>query len=206
MSLFPRRFEQPLYDLFGDLAQLLVASTEALSRTLADPVRERTRMAARLHEHASQGAELSRRVSSRLTDAIITPYEAEVLHGLAGAMADLLDSLDRVGDLVVLFRLRSVPTPVLEVAQQLERAAEIIVRATWTLSRTPRGGELVLEIRRVERHAGQLLRRSRAELYDGGGSSADLLRRRDVLDELERSLRHLTGIARTVDLLRIKDA
>lgn len=206
MKLFPRRYEKPVFDLFGDLAQLIVTGSDVLSRSLGESPRDRVHTAPRLHDLSIEGGDLARRITNRLAEALVTPFEAEVLHGLAMALCDTLDAMDRAAELMSRFGIRALPAPLLEVCQLIERAADLTVTAVWKLGDVHGLGAFIVEMRRVERHGDQLLRQARAEMYERGGSTVDLLRERDIADELGHILELFTRISRTTDLLRVKDA
>src|SRR5690606_19853483 len=131
---FPQRTERPMYDLFTELSELLVQSSDTHSKLLGQGYRERTRIAPKLHEQATVAEELCRRIAQRLAQSLITPYEAEMLYDLALTMADTIDAMEHTAGLLVASRLGVLPTPLLEAAKAIERAAELTVAASWKLS------------------------------------------------------------------------
>lgn len=206
MRLFPRRFEKPLFDLFGDIAQLLESGAESLARTLGENPREREGTAAELHEQSADAVALSRRIANRLAAALITPFEAEILHTLALCMSDALDAMERSADLTVRFDLGSVPPALLETAELISRAAELTVEATWHLSDTDELREFSSAMRRLDTHAERLLRGVLTDLYASAEPAGEMLRIREVAFELRHVLERFEQVARTADLLRIKDS
>lgn len=206
MRLFPQRYEKPLFDLFGDIAQLLVSGAEVLSRTLGESPRERARIAARLHEQSGEAAALSRRIGNRLAAALITPFEAEVLHGLSLALSDAMQAMDRAADLTVRFSLGSVPDPLLETAELIARAAEITVEAMWHLGEVHELQEFSAAMRRLDNHGERLARGALTDVFASGASAGQMLREREVALALRDVLSQFEQAAREADLLRIKDS
>lgn len=206
MRLFPRRYEKPLFDLFGDIAQLLVSGSECLSRTLGEDPRERARLAAQLHEQSADAMALTRRVANRLAEALITPFEAEVLHSFALRMSDALDAMERAADLTVRFELGSVADPLLEIAELISRAAEITVEAVWHLSDVDELREYPAAMRRLDTHGERLLRGALTEIYSSRAEAGPMLASREVAFQLRGVLERFELVARNADLLRIKDA
>lgn len=206
MRLFPRRYEKQLFDLFADTAHLIADGAEALSRTLGEDPHDRARLAARLHEHATEATALDRRITNRLAEALITPFEAEVLHAMSLAMTDVLAAMERTADLVARFRLGSIPVALLESAELISRAADITVEAAWHLGEIDRLREYVAAMRRLGTHAERLARGALAELFDSSLSAGEMMRLREVCIELRAVMRHFETVARTADLLRIKDS
>src|SRR5699024_12693744 len=109
--VFPQRSDRPLYDLFEELAELLVQSADTHSKLLGHGYRERTRIAPRLHEQSTVAEELCRRIAQRLAHSLITPYEAELLYDFALTVSDTLDSMEHTGELLVISEVGAVPTP-----------------------------------------------------------------------------------------------
>ena len=206
VQLFPRRVERPMTDLFGELAELLVQTTDTHSKLLGHGYRERTRIAPKLHEESTRAEELCRRISQRLAQSLITPYEAELLYDLALTIADTVDSMEHTADLLVLSRVGALPTPLLEAAKGIERAAELTVAATWTLHRVRDLGEYYPQIRKLKRQGNRLVRQSLAELYGRGGAVTELLPLHDITESIGRTIALQEHIARLADLLRVKDA
>ena len=206
VQLFPRRVERPMNDLFGELAEVLVQATDTHSKLLGHGYRERTRIAPKLHEQSTRAEELSRRISQRLAQSLITPYEAELLYDLALTIADAVDSMENTAELLVLSRVGALPTPLLEAAKGIERSAELTVAASWTLHRVRDLGDYYPQIRKLTRQGERLVRQSLAELYGRGGATTELLPLHDITASIGRTVALQESIARIADMLRVKDA
>ncbi|WP_114855108.1 DUF47 domain-containing protein [Brachybacterium sp. YJGR34] len=204
--LFPRRTEGPLYGLFGELAELLVQAADTHSKLLGHGYRERTRIVPKLHEQSTVAEELSRRIAERLAQSLITPYEAELLYELSLTITDTVDSLEHTAQLLVASRVGALPTPLLDAAKGIERAAELTVVASWTLHSVRDLGDYYLQIRKLKRQGDRLVRQALGELYQQGGSSQEMLPLHDVCESVGRTLAFQERTARSADLLRVKDS
>ncbi|RCS71295.1 DUF47 family protein [Brachybacterium alimentarium] len=206
VQLFARRSERSMNDLFGELAELLVQGADTHSRLLGHGYRERTRMAPALHDQSTRAEELCHRIAQRLAQSLITPYEAEMLYDLALTIADTVDSMEHTAELLVLSRVGAVPEPLLEAAQGIERAAELTVVATWTLTRVRDMGDYYLQMRKLRRQGDRLVRQALGELYSRGGATSELLPLHDIAESIRRTVELQERTARLADLLRVKDA
>lgn len=206
MRLFPRRYEKQLFDLFADSAHLIAAGGEVLARALGEEPAERPRMAAQLHEHSADCLAIARRIANRLAEALITPFEAEVLHTMAFAMSDVLDAMERTADLTVRYGVGSLPVPLLEIAELVSRSADITVEAAWHLGEVDELREYTAAMRRLDTHAERLMRGALADLYASDAPAGSMMRMRDVAVELRRVMERFEAVARSADLLRIKDS
>lgn len=205
VRLLPRRGERPLTDLLAELAQVLVDTADLFSKVLGHGPRERARIAPRIHDQATRATELCERLSNRLADSLITPYEAELLYDLALSIADGVDAMEHAAELVVLSRIGTVPTPLLEAAKSIERAGELTVQAAWSLRRVSELEEYYPQIRRIKHLGDRLCRQALADLLRRGGTAAELLPTHDVITATGQIFTHLEHVARLADLLRVKD-
>ncbi len=231
MRLFSVKHEESVYDLFGEMSHTLVISTESLSRLMGEAPSERAVLAKPIHRGATDAAAVNRRIANILAISLITPFEAEVLHALSMRIVETIREIDRTADLTVRLSLGSLPAPLLDVCTVLERAAALTTEAMWSLSHVSRLSSFYAEMRRVDNHAQELLRRSTADLLNpderqddgslvlGPGASAHtstasgapmaaltLMRSRESIASLERVTAAFQRIAVTVDLLRVKDS
>jgi uncharacterized protein Yka (UPF0111/DUF47 family) len=143
-------------------------------------------------------------VTNRLADSLISPFEADALHDLALAMADVLDAMESTAELMVHGRRPTAPDTLLETAQVIERMAAITVEATWRLQSVDELDNYYREIRRLKKHGDRLIQTTMTDLYDRGGTAVDLLRERDLIQAVGRVLTLLELVGRLMDVLRVK--
>lgn len=206
MRLLPRRFERPMYGHFNDLAAVLSDSSECLSRVMAQPPRDRRHLLPRLHENATRAGDLAHRISNQLVESLITPFEAEVLHGIAYAMADCVEHTERIAQQIEDYRLSRFSDALVQTAGIIERCTDLTVEAVWSLSTLRALDDYHREIRRLSRHARSLVRESLKARYHKGGASVDVLRERDIHEGLLELIREIEHLGRRADLLRVRDA
>ena len=204
--LLPHRSERPLYDLFAELAELLVQASDTHSKLLGHGYRERTRIAPRLHEQSTVAEELCRRIAERLAQSLITPYEAELLYDFALTIADTIDAMEHTAELLVASRLGQLPTPLLDAAKGIERAAELTVAASWKLDGIRELGDYYEQVRRLTRQGERMVRKALGEIYTRGGATQELLPLHDVSESIRHTISLQERVARIADLLRVKDA
>ncbi|MBB5832337.1 DUF47 domain-containing protein [Brachybacterium aquaticum] len=204
--LFPQRTERPMYDLFAELAELQVQAADTHSKLLGHTYRERTRIAPKLHEQSTVAEELCRRIAQRLVQSLITPYEAELLYDFALTLADAVDAMEHTAELLVVSRIGTLPTPLLDAAKGIERASELTVAATWKLSDTQDLGDYYAQVRKLKRQGDRLVRQALGELYKKGGAAQEMLPLHDVSESVRETITLQERSARITDLLRVKDA
>ncbi|PMC75695.1 hypothetical protein CJ197_07880 [Brachybacterium sp. UMB0905] len=195
-----------MYALLGELAELQLQATDTHSKLLGHGYRERTRIAPKLHEQSTVAEELCRRISERLGRSLVTPYEAELLDDFALTIADSLDAMEHTGGLLTGTEVGPLPTALLEAAKGIERAAELTVAASWTLSGERDLGDYYPQMRKLKRQGERLVRQALADLYGMSGSSRELMALRDVIESVRATISLQEQAARRAELLRVKDA
>src|SRR5699024_12707127 len=120
--------------------------------------------APRAPEQAPAAEELGRRIAPRLAHSLIPPYEAELLYAFAPTASDTLGSMEHTGELLVTSEVGAVPTPLLEAAKGVERAAELTVAVTWKLSRVRDLGDHYEQVRKLKRQGDRMVRGALGEL------------------------------------------
>src|SRR5699024_11214953 len=137
---------------------------------------------------------------------VIPRHESELLLDFALTVSDTLDSMEHTGELLVISEVGAVPTPLLEAAKGVERAAELTVAVTWKLSRVRDLGDHYEQVRKLQRQGDRLVRRARGELYPRGGPAQELLPLRDAAESVRATITLQERSARIADLLRVKDS
>jgi predicted phosphate transport protein (TIGR00153 family) len=194
------------YDMFAKAAGHLIVGAKLLGELIdAAPV-DRPAIAARMRdaEHAADDAthEILRTVNS----TFVTPFDRADIYELASRLDDVMDHMDAAADLVVLYRPEEIPAEVKAQVDVLERAAYLTAEAMRQL-RAPQGlTEYWIEINRLENEADRIYRRLLATLFSGMYDPIELLKLKDVVEELEAAADAFEHVAHTVETIAVKDS
>lgn len=208
MPLFSLPREKSVYHIFTDLAQCVQASSETLAEALALEGQGRQAAFERLQAHAIDAAELNHRIANRLSTSLITPFQADALHGVASAMKLCVTEMERTADLTVRLNLGMLPNRLLEILSVIERAAELVVQCAWKLENPKQLSAFDEDMRRLATHASEHSRTAIAELWENYTQPSDFpvaARTREVIGALECVQLAFQNLSRCVDLLRVKD-
>jgi len=197
--------EESFYELFVQQAQILVAAAELLKDIVEDfdDIKPRAR---RLHDLEHEGDEVTHEVMRRLNTTFVTPIDREDIHELASGLDDVLDYMDAAADLLV---LHSIEQPLPEMKAQ----ADLLVRATRStheaMSKLPKFDDLAehwVEINRLENEADRVYRQGTADLFSGDFKAMDVLKWKDIIDQLEKAMDKLEDVANTLEGIALKHA
>jgi predicted phosphate transport protein (TIGR00153 family) len=199
--------ETSFYELFTTSAQCLVDGTRELTALLGVPPDQREPIAKRMHELEHEADEATHEIIRKVNTSFITPFDREDIHGLASALDDCMDMMEAAVDLIVLYRIGELPSGVSDQVEVLSRMAELTADAMPRLRSMRDLTEYWIEINRLENHADQTYRRLLAELFNDGTTDAiDVMKHKEVIEELEAAADAFESVANKVESIAVKES
>jgi uncharacterized protein len=201
--LIPR--EESFYELYVQHGRLLGQAAELLRQIVEnfDDVPAKVR---RLHDIEHEADEVTHEVMRRLNTTFVTPLDREDIHELASRLDDVLDHLDAAGDLLV---LHNIEKPLPEMKAQVEllvQAARTTEEAMQKLPSFDQLSDYFVEINRLENEGDRIYRQAIADLFSGDYNAMDVLKWKDIIDELEAAMDELEDVANTLEGIALKQA
>jgi predicted phosphate transport protein (TIGR00153 family) len=201
--LIPR--DEGFFDLFVQQANHVAEAAEVLLDLVSD-FQDVAQKAAHIHDLEHEGDETTHQVMRRLNTTFVTPIDHEDIHKLASTLDDVLDHIDAAAEMFVLHKIES-PLPEMKAqADVLVRAAKATREALGTM---PKYGELSrfwVEINRLENEGDRIYRQATADLFGGDFKAMDVLKWKEILDELEAAIDTLEDVANTLEGIALKHA
>lgn len=203
LRLVPR--DESFFELFVRQAQNIEAAARELEELIAD-YRDVEARAARIRHLEHEGDEMTHEVMRRLNTVFVTPLDHEDIHKLTSTLDDVLDHIEAAADLFVLHKI-DAPLP------DMKAQADVLVRATRAvraaLEVLPRYRELAphwIEVNRLENDGDRVYRRAVADLFDGDHRALDVLKWKDIIDELEAAIDRLEDVSDVLEAIALKHA
>ena len=193
------------FDLFVQAGRNNLRAAELLRDVFVDyPNRQNIRERIRGAEH--EGDEITHQVMRRLNTTFVTPFEREDIYRLAARLDDVMDHIDAAADYIVLY---DIEEPLPELAKQTDVLVRAATTAAEALERlhTFKGLEQYwVEINRLENEGDSILRRTVAHLYSGDFKAMEVLKQKDVTNEIEEAIDSLEDIANVIESIVLKHA
>jgi len=198
---------EEFFGLFMESARNLRAATELL-KDLIEDYRDVELKASRIQDREHEGDEVTHAIIRRLNTTFVTPMDREDIYHLATALDDVLDAVEAVSDL---FLLHGIETPLPEMKAQVDvllLAAEQTEQAFQALPKMDRDrlAPYWIEINRLENEGDQVYRRAVAELFSGDHKAMDVLKWKEVIENLEEALDGLENVANIIESVVLKHA
>jgi hypothetical protein len=202
--LTPR--DTAFYDQFAAAAAHLVTGAQLLREIIAAPRDDREALRRRMRDAEHAADDTTHDTIRRLNSSFITPFDRQDIYALAGRLDDVMDHMDAVADLVVLYQLDGLPQGVRHQVDVLCRAATLTAEAMPGLRSMKGLEEYWIEANRLENEADRVYRELLAELFSGRYDPLEVLKLKDVIEELEAAADAFEQVAHVVETVAVKES
>jgi predicted phosphate transport protein (TIGR00153 family) len=199
--LIPR--EESFFDLFESMAHKLQEGAEALLELLNDYA-DLERKAGRVLDIEHEGDEITHEVMRRLNTTFITPFDREDIHRLASSMDDVLDHIEAAAESLQLYKIEEPLPQMKSLAETLALAAKMTADSMPYLRKMKGMENYWVEINRLENEGDRYYRRTLAELFSGDYKAMDVLKYKDIIEEIESAIDRLEDVANTLESIVLK--
>jgi len=195
------------FRLFAESARNVRTATEML-KELVEDFTDVDAKAQRIQDREHEGDEITHDIIRRLNTSFVTPMDREDIYALASALDDVLDAVDAVADLFVLHRIEEPLPEMKALADGLVRGAQQTEQALEVFSRMDRNRlePYWVEINRLENEGDRIYRRAVADLFSGDYKAMDVLKWKDVIENLESAVDGLENVANIIEATVLKHA
>jgi len=201
LRLIPR--EESFFDLFEEMALKVQQGADALL-DLLENYSDLDRKAGRVLDIEHEGDELTHEVMRRLNTSFITPFDREDIHRLASNLDDVLDHIEATAEYLQLHKIEQPLPQMVQLAQTLATASAITASAMPGLRKMKNLESYWIEINRLENEGDRAYRRTIAELFSGDYKAMDVLKWKDIIEEIETAVDRLEDVANTIEGIVLK--
>ena len=205
MRLRFRPVDAVFYDLFTQSADHLVTGAELLAQMLSEgAAAAAVATAMREAEHAAD--ETTHEIVRRVNSTFVTPFDREDIYALASGLDDVMDKMNEVVDMVLLYEVTFLPAELTGQVQVLQRCAELTSAAMPALRSMKSLEEFWIEINRLENAGDRNHRRILARLFSGEHQTIEVLKLKDIVESLEDAIDCFETVANIVEQIAVKES
>ena len=201
LRLIPR--EESFFDLFELLAAKVSEGADEL-HDLLENYSDLDRKAGRVLDIEHEGDELTHEVMKRLNTTFITPFDREDIHHLASSLDDVLDHIEATAEYLQLHKIEAPLPQMVALSETLATGARITAEAMPLLRNMKAMEKYWVEINRLENEGDRYYRRTIAELFSGDYKAMDVLKWKDIIENIEQAIDRLEDVANTVESIVLK--
>jgi uncharacterized protein len=196
------------YEFFNLAANNLVRGTELLSE-LALPAADVQSIAERLEDVEHDSDKITHEVYNKINSTFITPFDREDIYRLASTLDDVMDHMEAAGNLVYLYgltKLPALPREMHEIVQVLDQQARVTAAAMPRLRTMKDLKEYWVEVNRLENDGDKAYRMLLVRLFSGEYDALQVLKMKEVADELEKACDAFEHVANTIEQIAVKES
>jgi uncharacterized protein len=205
-SLIPRNYK--FFDLFDEGARKLVQAGDALSDLLEhfENVEMKT---SHLKVLETEADDITHEIYLQLHQTFVTPFDREDIAALAQRMDDVMDNAEGAATAIRIYGITK-PTPAAKALADTIRLQciqiEEAVGNLRTSARLRKIQKQLLEIHRLENEADTLFLSASGDLFQDGLDPTDIIRWRDIYDQLEQATDSAEQVAHVLEGIYLKHA
>lgn len=203
IRLIPR--EKVFFDLFDQSAENLLEAARTYHQMVSnfqDAARAHTLIAELEH----RGDEITHEIVKRLNTTFVTPIDREDIHELANNLDDVLDLIEAAADNLLLHGIEQ-PTPdALAQSETLLKIVEAVAGAIRHLRDFKRLEPYWADIHQLETEADRVYRRAIAQLFSGEHKAIDVLRWKEIYEDVEHAMDACERVASSLEAIFLKHA
>ena len=154
------------------------------------------------------GDQIIHDITHSLHRTFVTPIDREDILALAGRLDDVIDAIDEAAQYTLEYRIeqpteyaRHLSTIIVSCADELERATALLsTRSSKFKDILP----MAVEINRLENEADRVASRAMGELFDNGYDVLDILKWRDIYNDMEEATDRAEDAANVLEGIVLK--
>jgi uncharacterized protein len=200
-----RPVDSAFYQLFAEQAQHLVVGAALLAEMLAEGS-DKDDVAARMRAAEHDADETTHALIRRVNSTFVTPFDREDIYALASGLDDVMDEMDEVVDLILLYEVKTLPAMLSQQVEVLQRCAELTADAMPRLQAMQSLEEYWIEINRLENAGDKNHRRTLAHLFSGEYKTIEVLKLKDIVESLEAAVDAFEKVANIVETIAVKES
>jgi predicted phosphate transport protein (TIGR00153 family) len=200
-----RPVDSVFYDLFTEAADHLVVGAGLLAEMLSETAVHED-VAARMRQAEHEADETTHALFKRVNSTFVTPFDREDIYRLGSGLDDVMDMMDEVVDLILLYEVKVLPAELSQQVEVLQRCAELTSAAMPGLSAPHSLEEYWIEINRLENAGDKNHRRILAKLFSGEFKTIEVLKLKDIVEALEGAIDAFESVANIVEQIAVKES
>jgi uncharacterized protein len=195
--------EQSFFVLFERLAGKVRDGAEELLDLLKNYT-DLHRKTERVLDIEHEGDELTHEIIKLVNTSFVTPFDREDIHHLASSLDDVLDCIEAAAEYLQLHKIEEPLPQMISLTETLAEAASKTADAMPLLRKMKGLEEYWIEINRLENEGDRSYRRTIAELFSGDYKAMDVLKFKEIIEQVEQGIDRLEDVANTIESIALK--
>lgn len=194
------------FDLFSTAGANIGTTVEILRDFITAPLEQRGALAARMRDAEHAGDDATHAIIAQLDRSFMTPFDREDLYRLASRLDDVVDHMDAAVSLANLYGIDRFPDGVRRQVDLLCQAARLTADAMPELVAPTGLTAYWVDVNELENEADEVHRELLSLLFGGGYEPLEVMKLKDVVEELESAADAFEHVADVVHTIAVKES
>lgn len=202
--------DRKFFPLFTDASSNLVSCTlefqQMLNSVTDDEKAERAKKVKKLEKI---GDKITISIYEELNSTFITPFDREDIQKLANRIDNVVDLVNTSAKRIQLYRLNEIPPVFHQMADLLVQASieiDTVVKGLKNIHKIAGFKEHMIKISELENESDALNYSYLSEIFDKETDAISLIKKRDVLNALEKAMDRCEDVGDILNTLQVKYA
>ena len=201
-NFMPR--EEAFFGLFQQSSKNVIEGGRLLKELMEDfqNIQEKV---GRIKDIEHQGDEITHEIVRRLNQTFITPLDREDIHDLTTALDDVLDEIDAVADLFLIYKIHKPTDAALNLADILYKASVAVGKGVDLLAQ---GGlqknEFSIHVNSLENEADRLSRNAISALFEEEKDPIMVIKWKEIYENFEKGTDCCEDVANILERIALK--
>jgi len=201
-ALVPR--EVAFFDMFQKAARNMIEGSRLLKEMMAD-YQNPVQAASRIKDLEHVGDEITHDIVRRLNLTFITPIDREDIHGLAGALDDILDTVEAIADRFVIFEVAGPSPPAIALSKILYDSSIAVGAGIDFLGQKHTDlNECCVRINTLENEADRLTRDALSKLFREEKDPTAIIKWKEIYEMFEEATDRCEDAANILERIALK--
>ena len=201
-SFMPR--ETDFFNLFEQVSQNVVEAGQCL-KNLMKSFEEPQKEIQHIKDLEHKGDELTHDIVYKLNKTFITTLDREDIHALASALDDILDEIDAVAELFMVFKIdRPTPTALKlseilhESAIEVGRGIELLRQKNWDIK------DCAIRVNSLENEADRVSREAISRLFEEEADPKMVMKWKEIYENFEMGTDSCEDVVNVLERIALK--
>jgi len=208
LSVFTPK-ESKFFPLLEETADIVARTGALMSELFSEEGKNRAaELIKAIKAEESKGDATTGKIFKELNNTFITPFDREDISELTDVMDDAIDAMNRAAHKVALFSPETLPDSTFKMADIIRRETEEIRLAVGELSNVKKNDKDIRQhtkaIKNLEEEADVVYEKGTTELFKSDIKPVELIKLKEIIQELEKSANRLNSVGKTVKTIIVK--
>ena len=163
-------------------------------------------VAARMRQAEHEADETTHALFKRVNSTFVTPFDREDIYRLGSGLDDVMDMMDEVVDLILLYEVKVLPAELSQQVDVLQRCAELTASAMPGLQSPSEARGVLDRDQPAREHRRQEPSADAGQAVLGEFKTIEVLKLKDIVEALERAIDAFESVAHTIEQIAVKES